>query len=147
MITCSNCHQANRSNAFFCKFCGYVLACPRCRVVLEDPENYCDNCGQALAAGPSFTIAPLSQSRPWSGEIQRMEPAAGSPPLPTPLPAGQGSPVASGTPYLDQFVPQELMAKLELAQASSRMVGERRTAQRTPGDGQRLPSRRCELQT
>jgi predicted ATPase/class 3 adenylate cyclase len=126
MITCFNCHQANRPGAFFCKYCGQALACPRCRVILQDPADYCDNCGQALAADTLIAVAPLSPSRPRPSESPKPEPAPDSPSLPTPATADRAPSVALGPSYLGQFVPQELMTKLEVARASGWMVGERR---------------------
>jgi class 3 adenylate cyclase/tetratricopeptide (TPR) repeat protein len=127
MITCSNCHQANRPGAFFCKHCGHALACPRCRMILQDPGDYCDNCGQALAADTLFAAAPLSQSQPRPLESPKPEPAPEPPPPPaTPAASDQERPVASGQSYLDQFVPHELMAKVEAARAGGGMEGERR---------------------
>jgi predicted ATPase/class 3 adenylate cyclase len=95
-------------------------------VILQDPVDYCDNCGQALAADTLFAVAPLSQSQPLSLDDTKPELAPGSPPLPAPGTEGQEPPVATGQSYLDQFVPQELMSKLEVARAGSGMEGERR---------------------
>ena len=126
MITCSNCHQTNQLGDFFCKFCGHALACPRCRVILQDPADYCRNCGQALAADTLFAVAPISQTQPRPHESPKPESGPGSPPFPIPATAGRRASIALGPSYLDQFVPQELMTKLEAARASGWMVGERR---------------------
>jgi class 3 adenylate cyclase len=126
MITCSNCHQTHQMGDFFCKFCGHALACPRCRVILQDPANYCGNCGQALLADTLFAAASFPQTQPLPHKSPMPEPAPGSPPLSTSATADREPSVTSEPSPLGQFIPQEMMTKLELARASGRMVGERR---------------------
>jgi predicted ATPase/class 3 adenylate cyclase len=117
MITCSNCQNANRVGAFFCKFCGHPLACPRCRLILQDPADYCDNCGQALTAEPELFFATHAheEKRPYSRPQVDDAPQALLQPAPVESPSS-----------LDPYVSQQLKAKLQAAQSSSRMVGERR---------------------
>jgi class 3 adenylate cyclase/tetratricopeptide (TPR) repeat protein len=127
MLICSHCQQKNRIGAFYCKHCGSALACPRCRVILDEPAGYCDNCGQALASDSMFRVLPPAQiqEEPLEEPLVDLESTQ-----PTTLPAdGRATKVPSDprlTSDLEQFVPQELMAKLEAARRSGEMVGERR---------------------
>ena len=123
---CPNCHTENRHTANFCKRCGYLLAaqCPRCNRELPPEPDFCDHCGLALT---SRAQAQWGFDAPAS-TLQAQTPIAPrpAPPVATPSPAPQ--PVAQ-TPSgmnLDQFIPQELAAKLEAVRDGGAMVGERR---------------------
>jgi class 3 adenylate cyclase/predicted ATPase len=123
MITCSHCQHPNSASAFFCKRCGHPVVCPRCRIVLEEPLNYCDNCGQLLVSESDSQIfapsRPASHSRPEAKVDPHIQPIErGAPAVEAPV-------LSQGT-RLEQFVPNELMAKLEAARTSGTMVGERR---------------------
>ena len=142
MITCHNCNQANRLGAFYCKFCGLSLACPRCRVILQEPADYCDNCGQALSAGDMFNIAPISQFQrqaPRNADIKtgssHLAPGVQStapdlqPPYAKPTPRELPDPVMGeehAQSSLQKFIPTELVTKLEAARSNGTMAGERR---------------------
>src|SRR5688572_29426585 len=116
-MPCPNCGQDNRAQANYCRFCGahFALACPRCRAVLLDDSAFCDNCGLTLnAAAPSAGA-----------------PAACPAPVSVPAPAAAPPPPALAAPnlaqsQLHQYIPAELMQKLENARARGEMVGERR---------------------
>jgi class 3 adenylate cyclase/tetratricopeptide (TPR) repeat protein len=119
-MDCPNCSRANRDGANYCRYCGthFALACPRCRAVLLPDSLYCDNCGLALeraaaglpAAGPAARAARASLT-------------AGSAPLGQ-SPAEPARP--ADQPQLQQYIPAELMQKLEAARSRGEMVGERR---------------------
>jgi class 3 adenylate cyclase len=111
-VNCPTCGQPNRDRANYCRFCGAHFArhCPRCRAVLPDDSRFCDQCGLALGPAPA-TAVPAAQLT-----------AAPVPAVPTPL----AGPRAAAAPQLQQFIPDELMRKLESARARGEMVGERR---------------------
>lgn len=104
-LICPTCQTTNRDIAQFCKECGRFLAghCPNCGSSLPDAAKYCDICGSRLA--PQIA-QPLAQP---AALIQTESPKPG--PAPT---------------RLARYIPQELLAKLEAAQASGTMTGERR---------------------
>src|SRR5579859_1171880 len=112
-MDCPNCGRPNREQANYCRFCGthFALACPRCRAVLLPDSAYCDNCGLPLS--PAATALPAAHAAP----VMAPEPTAPRPVEPA-LPAGQ--------PQLQQYIPAELMQKLEAARVRGEMVGERR---------------------
>lgn len=134
-MICPNCQTENRDSANFCKHCGALLAhtCPRCNVELPDAAVFCDNCGLRLVDSTDYgwwsngRSEGVGSSRP-STAPPRSKPiehasrvAAGSsrstPSHPTPRTADT---------QLQQFIPKELIAKLDAARASGEMVGERR---------------------
>ena len=113
-MECPHCGQPNRAQANYCRFCGthFAVDCPRCRAVLLSDSAFCDNCGyqlEAAAAVPART-APAKVNQP-------LRPV--SPPPPSPAPPGPQA-------QLHQYIPAELMQKLEAARAAGEMVGERR---------------------
>jgi class 3 adenylate cyclase len=142
-MNCPKCRTANRAGANFCKHCGALLvpACPRCSFALPEAALFCDNCGlrlvdpgddrwwaagqapagQAAAAhSPSLpteipAARPVSAGRP---PDEASDPAAPAPPL---QPAPQ-----SGDSQYQQYIPKELVRKLEAARTRGEMVGERR---------------------
>ena len=140
-MNCPTCQAANRDGANFCRQCGNVLLahCPRCRAALPDGPDFCDNCGLALTPRAQFTWlgsagAPaVVEPRP-AGAPTRATPATLGPPI---SPAGATTAKAGATTagghgplaaraQLAQYVPQDLLRKLESARASGDMVGERR---------------------
>lgn len=121
-MDCPNCGRANRPQANFCRYCGthFALACPRCRAVLPDNSVFCDQCGQQL--GQALLIPPSEAAAP-------IERAAMPVPARAPSTAGgETRPTATPAlaPQLQQYIPPELMQKLEVARARGEMVGERR---------------------
>ena len=119
MTTCPNCQVSNREGANFCRNCGYHFAiiCPCCRSVLAADFNFCDKCGFDLRTElPVTAVSPAGARQPEIPALTR--PAAG---VPAPGPAPQ-APDAQ----LQQYIPKELLKKLEHARLSGEMVGERR---------------------
>ena len=102
-MNCPACNTLNPDGARFCFNCGtsMPITCANCSTSLPPNARFCFNCGAAVGA-----------------------PAA-APPAPEPVGAESVSP-AQTTTRLQQFVPRELMTKLESARASGSMEGERR---------------------
>lgn len=139
-MDCSNCQTQNRTGANFCKNCGSLLiqSCPRCKSNLPPEANFCDNCGLRLVTPPDY---------PWWGEnhldiIQtgkqgentraarpstRQEPAQTSTPRKeSSSTAGPVSKTQTAGAQLQQYIPKELLTKIEGARTRGEMVGERR---------------------
>lgn len=146
-MQCPNCQTLNREHARFCMNCGYFLAalCPQCRRELPDNAKFCDSCGfsltgQAPAASPLIP-QPRTQSFPTQERIN--ESLSPAPPLPpralagvpdiseppdrAPVPAAPPPPVATSVEArLQQYIPKELLKKLNAALAGGGLIGERR---------------------
>jgi len=108
-LICPNCQTDNRESANFCKECRHWFgpACPRCGTELPEVAKYCDHCGHDLASP--------QQLQNWVET-----------PLPvTPIAAVAASPKPAQS-HLHQYIPEELLAKLEAAESAGGMVGERR---------------------
>src|SRR4051812_48234341 len=109
-VTCPNCQSVNRDGARFCDNCGQALpaACPVCGTFNRASARFCDNCGTRLGA-PEANL-----------------PAAPSPaaPLPAVEPLARPAAPSSVPTSLHQYIPAELLAKIQAAQASGGMVGE-----------------------
>ncbi|MBI1802306.1 MAG: zinc-ribbon domain-containing protein, partial [Chloroflexi bacterium] len=101
-MNCTHCQTPNPDTAKFCMNCGLALAliCPECRTELPSAAKFCFNCGHRF--GGPLRQAPDAPVR----QAQDAPPPAQSP--------------------LRQFIPPELIAKLESARASGGMAGERR---------------------
>jgi class 3 adenylate cyclase len=104
-MNCPNCGTLNREDAKFCSNCGTSLAanCLNCGFKLEPGARFCSNCGHPVGAP---VVAPAAAS-----------------------PATEAAPVSeSDAPMgrLQQYVPKELIGKLEAARANRSMAGERR---------------------
>ena len=121
-MICSTCQTPNRDGAHFCRQCGALLTgqCPRCGAPALAASNYCDHCG--------LPLSPRSQAVWW---LER-PPVATLPedrltdsPAP-PRPAATAPTPTAAQPALQQYIPKELLAKLEAAQARGAMLGERR---------------------
>ncbi len=100
-MNCPRCRTVNPDDAKFCENCGLAFerACPNCGKVNSINAKFCRNCGYALAA---TTVQPA-----------RVAVETAPPP-------------ASTQSRLQQYIPRELLAKLESARASRSMQGERR---------------------
>jgi len=101
-MNCPNCETQNPEGARFCFNCGSTLAleCTNCGTNLPAEAKFCFNCGHTTSA------AEKSQPSPESNQ--------------TPAPT-----IQSGD-LLQRYIPQGLLAKLEAAQKSGLMEGERR---------------------
>ncbi len=102
-MNCPNCQALNPEGARFCMSCGSALsrACPNCGTGLPANARFCFNCGHNLESNAGTQAAPIQ--------------AAGA----------ANKPEVSESP-LQQFIPKELLARLESAQASMTLEGERR---------------------
>ena len=104
-MSCPKCGNDNPAAAKFCFNCGVSLkaTCPRCSTELPAGAKFCFSCGHQLLT-PDSSPAPVptapntSISPAKSAELRR----------------------------LSQYVPTELLAKLESARAAGGMQGERR---------------------
>ncbi|HET6261408.1 MAG TPA: adenylate/guanylate cyclase domain-containing protein, partial [Chloroflexia bacterium] len=103
-MNCPRCQTANQEGAKFCINCGNPLSisCSNCGTQLPPGAKFCHNCGQAV--GVAAAVAPPA-------------PAAVAPPATAVDPA---------LARLEQYIPKELLNKLERARASRSMEGERR---------------------
>ena len=131
-MICPNCNTENRDQANFCKQCGNLLAvnCPRCNRALPDAANFCDNCGLRLTPSSSYEAwgnVPSEGTRAPKASARVAPPQTAPPPLPAaqtaPTPARAAQPSSAN---LQQYIPQELKAKLDAARASGEIVGERK---------------------
>lgn len=109
-MNCPRCQTANPEVAKFCINCGNSLStsCSNCGTPLPSGAKFCLNCGQPVAAA-----AGITPSAP---------PASITPP-PAAAPAPQVDPALA---RLEQYIPKELLNKLERARANRSMEGERR---------------------
>ncbi len=111
-MNCPRCATTNPDGAKFCFNCGYALAlsCPNCATNLPAGAKFCFNCGHPMGAPvPAAVTAPIAQ------------PPVAQPRV-VPFPA-KDLPIES---RLQQFIPKELLAKLESARTGGGMQGERR---------------------
>jgi len=143
-MNCPKCQSSNRETANFCKNCGSLLlqSCPRCNIDLPEAASFCDNCGLTLV-DKSTTIwwdrpgtkadhisASQVDKKPKVSQPASSPPSSAASPAPpetapiSPVPAA--APPDAGDSQLQQYIPRELMAKLEAAQTRGKMVGERR---------------------
>ncbi|MBI2171011.1 MAG: AAA family ATPase [Chloroflexi bacterium] len=97
-MNCTRCQTANPPGARFCMSCGAPLpsACPACSAAVPAQARFCPQCGHQLQPAP-----PAAQ-------------------------AVQGQPALPSQMGLHQYIPPELLAKLEYARAHGGMLGERR---------------------
>ena len=110
-MRCPQCATDNPAAAKFCFNCGSSLkaTCPQCATEVPPGAKFCSNCGHRLA--PSDT------------------PASPTPPAPVVASAATPTPPTAARPpqaRINQYIPTELLAKLEAARASGGMLGERR---------------------
>ena len=102
-MKCPNCGTLNREGAKFCSNCGTSLAanCLNCGFSLDPGARFCSNCGHPVG-GPVAAAVVAS-------------------------PATEATPQAeTSMGRLQQYVPKELIGKLEAARANRSMAGERR---------------------
>ena len=147
-MNCPNCQTPNSENHNFCKNCGKLLlpTCPRCDFNLTQDVNFCGRCGLGLTPQSQFVWGQGRESpthhqaiSPELPDIHEgpLTPAgrlAGEPapkplpsqPHPESLPGASSRPALPSEPHLDQYIPRELVSKLDAARARGEMVGERR---------------------
>ena len=130
-MQCPICQTINREGARFCKECGAFLAqlCPQCRRELPEHAKFCDACGfaltgQARAASPPIAGVPQTSSAPSQNNAVR-------PPLPHHSLAETRAPdsdavTSTEQSRLVQYIPKELLKKLNAAVAGGGLSGERR---------------------
>ena len=100
-MNCPQCATTNPDGAKFCFNCGHALSlnCPNCATNLPAGAKFCFNCGHQMGAA----IPPA--------------------PVTPPPPVAKAVPAES---RLQQFIPKELLSKLESARSGGGMEGERR---------------------
>ena len=142
-MVCPNCQTANTNDANFCLNCGrrISLICPRCSRRVLSQARFCDACGYSLAAQVQIDTSTSEQQPDVRERSYIAPPDAGQSFAPDergvvpqqPTTASQPKAVElaeSQTSYVDsplaQYIPKELMKKLEAARSSGDMVGERR---------------------
>ena len=113
-MKCSNCAYQNPSDARFCQNCGNRLQriCPNCSTANDLDARFCKNCGTKL------------------DNIQETAIPASAPAALTPSQLYSQAPVSTpGTQdRLQQYIPKELLDKLEAARSHHTLAGERRIA-------------------
>lgn len=108
-MNCPNCQTINIEGAKFCFNCGTPLsiACTNCGTQLVAGAKFCFNCGQAVSGAAPASSPPIQAA-----------PAVVTPPLPTQA--------DTTLDKLQQYIPRELLNKLEAARVNRSMAGERR---------------------
>jgi class 3 adenylate cyclase/tetratricopeptide (TPR) repeat protein len=103
-MNCPNCNSQNREDAKFCNNCGSPLSlqCPNCGTTNRASARFCDNCGFNLKEAGSQKFEPREPAEAGEQETGREMPG------------------------LQQYIPKELLAKLEAAHQKGSMLGERR---------------------
>ena len=95
------------------------MPCPRCQTVNPEGAKFCQNCGQAL-----------QRKCPNCGTMNAPEAKfcmnCGWNLAPTASPVAPAAPPTRPVDRFQQYIPKELLAKLEAARASRSMAGERR---------------------
>lgn len=116
-MNCPNCQAVNPEGAKFCHNCGTRLpvACDNCGATLFPGAKFCHNCGHAVHPPGS----------PHAEPPRAIAPPQAAPPLPAAAPV-RADHAGQGQARLDQYIPRELMSKLEAARANRSMAGERR---------------------
>ncbi|MEP6773970.1 MAG: adenylate/guanylate cyclase domain-containing protein [Chloroflexota bacterium] len=117
-MECPTCKTHNPEGAKFCFNCGTTLAinCRNCGTRLLANARFCFNCGTPVAtSSPATAVQTPSTEYPVPGEKELVgTPSTANPALDTSL------------ARLQQYIPKELLSKLETARANRSMAGERR---------------------
>lgn len=122
-MRCLNCQTENPEGAKFCFNCGHPMpvACQNCGTPLKPQAKFCHNCGHPVET-PLPTPAPQPQV---SAIVETQPPAATPASFATPAFAPPDA-AASVDARLQQYIPRELLGKLQAARANRSMAGERR---------------------
>lgn len=101
-MNCPSCEAPSPAGAKFCMSCGSSLAasCPQCNTELPPDAQFCFSCGHKMgseASAPAPAPAPTPVAKPENAQAR-----------------------------IEQYIPAELLAKLESARVSGGMQGERR---------------------
>jgi class 3 adenylate cyclase/tetratricopeptide (TPR) repeat protein len=126
-VDCPNCQTPNPEDHNFCSHCGTLLTsnCPRCNFEVTKEADFCGNCGLGLTPKAQFL---------WGQGWEALPRPRPDQPGHRPAVEGSESPAAvearpqipASPPSLSQYIPKELMSKLEAARQRGEMVGERR---------------------
>ncbi len=136
-MICPDCKTTNVEDANFCINCNHRISvvCSRCSRRLVSYAKFCDRCGLSMEA--PYQVPPGEENRQ-AAQLTKStvdpslipqaapEPQVETPPIPIKPTQDQALQPARVPSPLEQFVPKELMKKLENARANSEMVGERR---------------------
>ncbi len=127
-MNCPSCQKPNPEGHHFCTYCGTLLVrdCPRCNFVSPEGANFCGNCGLALTPRAQFIWQGSWETFPESVRVNPSQQPEKSKKLPEPDDVKTPPKALSSQPLLDQYIPRELMSKLEAARQRGGMVGERR---------------------
>jgi class 3 adenylate cyclase/tetratricopeptide (TPR) repeat protein len=129
-INCPHCGRQNPHTHNFCSSCGRVLAesCPRCDFNLTGDVDFCGNCGLGLTPRSQFFW--LGEQAPvdgrWTAPLPPRPPAEIVAPESEQAPEQPAAAERTGRPTLEQYIPAELMSKLDAARSRGKMDGERR---------------------
>lgn len=145
--TCRLCQASNREEANYCRNCGTLLEehCPRCEFAVNQEMYFCDNCGLMLVEPPGYSWwksqnadrqffyadkrSSLPAVRTWKGtgtDRDSSQPARIAAGKAIQAAAGLNKPSSAPGSQLQQYIPSELLSKLDAARSSGEMVGERR---------------------
>ena len=111
-MICTACNTENPDQAKFCMGCGDALQnlCPECSTELPADAKFCFSCGTKIG-DPASTPSPVATTPESAPSTNSAEVAAVE---------------AEALSRLSQYVPPELLSKLESARAGGSMAGERR---------------------
>ncbi len=127
-MECPTCKTHNPEGAKFCFNCGTTLAidCRNCGTRLLANARFCFNCGTPVAmpspATAQTTVQTPSTEYPVPG---KNEPVSGRH-LELGAPSTADPALDTSLARLQQYIPKELLSKLETARANRSMAGERR---------------------
>lgn len=121
-MICTSCGHDNTASAKFCQECGMPMpkACPQCAAPLPPGAKFCANCGHRVS--PSAP-APKGVANALATTPGHAPAAAAVSPSVAPASA---EPSAEPSARLRQYIPKELLGRLESAAAGKGMLGERR---------------------
>lgn len=130
-MQCPTCQTNNRQDARFCKNCGTFLAqlCPQCRRELPDNAKFCDACGFALTGQtPANSALPAPPQKTHTSSQNIVSPRTPAPSFPAASTRAANTETfnAAEQSKITQYIPQELLKKLNAAVAGGGLSGERR---------------------